>query len=42
MKNGKVVGASELVPKIVKPAVEAGVDMVTDLINQILVEKKVL
>lgn len=36
MKDGKTPGPSVLVQGMVKLADEAGVDMITDLINQIL------
>ena len=38
MKNGKTAELSGLLPEILKTAVEAGVGMITDLVNQIIVE----
>ena len=38
MKNGKAAGPSDVVSEIVKTAGEAGVDMIKDLVNQIIVE----
>ena len=39
MKNGKAAGPSGVMPEMmVKAAGEAGVDMITDLVNQIIVE----
>ena len=37
MKNGKAAGPPGLVSEIVKSAGEAGVDMITKLLNQIIV-----
>ena len=38
VQNGKATGPSRIVSKILKVAEEAEVDMVTDLLNQIIVE----
>ena len=38
MKNGKTAELSGLLSEILKTAVEAGVGMITDLVNQIIVE----
>ena len=38
MKNGKTAGPSGVVSEMVKAAGETGADMVTDLVNQIIVE----
>ena len=38
MKNGKAAGLLGVVPEMVKAAREAGVDMITDLVNQVIVE----
>ena len=37
MKNGKAAGPSGVVSEMVKAAGKAGVDMITDLVNQIIV-----
>ena len=37
MKNGKAAGTVKVVPEIVKVAGESGVDMITELVNQITV-----
>ena len=37
--NGKAAGPSGLVSKMVKVAGEARVDMITDLVNRIIVER---
>ena len=42
MKNGKVTGSLGLVSEMVKAAGEAGNDMITDLVNQIIVEGVIL
>ena len=39
MKNGKAAGPSGAVSEIVKAGGEAEVDMITDLVNQIIVEQ---
>ena len=36
MKNGKAVGWPVVVSEMAKVAEEAGVDMITDLVNQII------
>lgn len=41
MKNEKNAGLSSLVLKIVRAAGEAGVEMITNLVNQIVVEKSI-
>ena len=41
MKNEKNAGLSSLVLKIVRAAGEAGVEMITNLVNQIVVEKAI-
>ena len=38
MKNWKAAGPSSLVSEMVKAAGEAGVDMITNLVSQIIVE----
>ena len=38
MKNGKAVGLSVVVSEMVKAAGEVEVNMITDLVNQIIVE----
>ena len=38
MKNGEISGLSGILSGMIKAAGEAGVDMITDLINQIIVE----
>ena len=38
MKNGNAAGLSRVVSEMVKVAGEAGVDMIADLVNQIIVE----
>ena len=38
MKNGKAAGLSGVVSEMVKAAGEAGVDMITDVVNQIIAE----
>ena len=38
MENGKAAGSSGVVSKMVNEAGEAGVDMITTLVNQIIVE----
>ena len=38
MKNGKAVGLSGVVSEMVKAAGEVEVNMITDLVNQIIVE----
>ena len=35
-KNGKAAGQSRVVSEMVRAAGEAGVDMITDLVNQIV------
>ena len=37
MKKGKAAGASGVVSEVIKAAREAGVGMMTDLVNQIIV-----
>ena len=39
MKNGKAAGPSGVVSYMLKAAGEAGVHMITDLVNQIIVER---
>ena len=39
MKNGKAAGPSRVVSYMLKAAGEAGVHMITDLVNQIIVER---
>ena len=39
MKNGKAVGLSGVVSEMVKAAGEVEVNMITDLVNQIIVEE---
>ena len=38
IKNGKASGLSGVVSEMIKAAGEAGVDMITDLVNQIVAE----
>ena len=38
MKNGKAAGPTGVVSELVKAAWEAGVAVITDLVNQIIVE----
>ena len=38
MKNEKAAGSSGVVSEMLKAAGEAGVDMIPDLVNQIIVE----
>ena len=38
MKNGKAAGPTGVVAELVKAAWEAGVAVITDLVNQIIVE----
>ena len=42
MKDGNASGLSGLAPEMVKAAGEAGVDMITDIVNQIIVEGVIL
>ena len=38
IKNGKAAGSSGVVSQMEKTAEEAGIDIITDLVNQIIVE----
>ena len=40
VKNGKVAGLSGVVSEMVKVAGKAGVDMTTDIVNQIIVARR--
>ena len=40
IKNGKAAGLSDVVSEMVKTAKEVGVEMVTDIVNQIIVDRR--
>ena len=40
IKNGKAAGLSGVVSEMVKTAKEVGVEMVTDIVNQIIVDRR--